>query len=174
MTYDWLAALVFVGSLIAMTTVGRFLVFRIPALQRMRELNEGADQEKMARKRFREAVKVNTRAGLRTNLVFYVAVLPFCVSLEPRPLWRHAVDIVFEFFVAVGISTDEGLVFALVLVIRVVRVMPLHVPVPVPVLAAREPLQVYGLIDCIILDGLLLFDELLLVCLLLAPLLDRP
>ncbi len=94
MTYDWMAALVSVGTLIAMTAIGRFIAFKIPALAHMRELNDEADAPKMAKPRFREAVKVNNRTGLGLNLVFYVAVLPFCVSLEARPLWRHAVDIV--------------------------------------------------------------------------------
>ena len=87
MSYDWLAALVTIGALIVLTVVGRFLVFKIPALERMRELNREADRPKLARKSFREAVKVNGRAGLVTNLVFYFAVLPFCVSLAPRPIW---------------------------------------------------------------------------------------
>ena len=103
MSYDWLAALVFLAALIALTTVGRFLAFKVPALQRMRELNHEADRAKLSRKRFKEAVKVSNRSGLITNVVFYLAILPFCVSLEPRPLWRHAIDIVavlmvFDFF----------------------------------------------------------------------------
>jgi sterol desaturase/sphingolipid hydroxylase (fatty acid hydroxylase superfamily) len=37
------------------------------------------------------------------NVVFYLSVLPFSVSLAPRPLWRHVVDIavvllVFDLF----------------------------------------------------------------------------
>ena len=103
MSYDWMAALVFLGTIFLLTAIGRFLAFKIPALQRMRELNREADRQKMSRKRFREAVKVNNRAGLITNLVFFATILPICVNLEPRPLWRHAVDIVavlmvFDFF----------------------------------------------------------------------------
>lgn len=94
MSYDWMAALVFIGTLIALTVLGQFLVFKIPAMQRMRELNREADRSKMSRQRFREAVRASNRSGLLTNLVFYVAILPFCVNLEPRPLWRHGVDIV--------------------------------------------------------------------------------
>ena len=90
MSYDWKAALVFLGALILMTAVGRFVAFRIPALRRMRELNREADRGKLARNRFREAVNASNRAGLITNAVFYVTILPFCVSLAPRPLWRHA------------------------------------------------------------------------------------
>ncbi len=103
MTYDWKAALVFVGTLILVTVIGKFLVFKIPPLQRMRELNHEADRTKLSRKRFRAAIKINNKAALITNLVFFVAILPFCLNLEPRPLWRHAIDfvavlMVFDFF----------------------------------------------------------------------------
>lgn len=103
MNYDWIAALVFLATLIVTTKVGKFLAFQIPAFARMRDMNSEADKEKMAKERFRDAVKVNNRAGLLTNVVFYLAVLPFCVSLAPRPLWRHLADIVvvllvFDFF----------------------------------------------------------------------------
>jgi len=103
MSYDWVAALAFIGTLVLLTVVGQYLVFQVPALARMRELNREADRIKLSRPRFREAVKVNNRSGLLTNLVFYLAVLPFCVNLEPRPLWRNLVDIVvvlmvFDFF----------------------------------------------------------------------------
>ena len=94
MSYDWIAALVFLAALILLTVLGRFLAFKIPALQRMRELNREADRTKLSRKRFSEAVDASTRAGLITNLVFYATILPLCVNLEPRPLWRHGVDIV--------------------------------------------------------------------------------
>lgn len=103
MSYDWLATLAMLGTLIVLTKVGRSLVFRIPALQRMREQNREADRRKMARKRFREGVKASNRAGLITNIVFFVAVLPWCLDLAPRPLWRNVLDIlavllVFDFF----------------------------------------------------------------------------
>ena len=94
MSYDWRAALVFIAVLIGATLVGKWLVFQVPAFQRMRELNRAADEKKLARKRFREAVRVNNRAGLLTNVAFYLAVLPWCIDLAPRPLRRHALDIV--------------------------------------------------------------------------------
>jgi sterol desaturase/sphingolipid hydroxylase (fatty acid hydroxylase superfamily) len=94
MTYDWRAILVFVAALVSMTFALRLLIFRVPAFRRMRELNDAADQVKLERPRFREAVNVNNRAGLLTNLFFYAAVLPWCLGLAPRPLWRHALDVV--------------------------------------------------------------------------------
>ena len=63
MIYDWVAALVFVGTLTTLTVVGKFLVFKVPALQRMRELNNEADHQKMSRKRYREAVKINNKSA---------------------------------------------------------------------------------------------------------------
>ncbi len=103
MSYDWMAALASIGTLYVMTTIGVFAAFKVPALQQMRELNREVDRTKLARKRFKEAVKVNNKAGLITNLIFYAAILPLCVSLESRPLWRHLVDIVavlvvYDFF----------------------------------------------------------------------------
>ena len=103
MSYDWMAALVFFVTLVALTVLGRFLAFKVPALQHMRELNNEADRTKLARQRFREAVEVNNRAALIANVVFYFTVLPLCVNLEPRPIWRHVLDIVvvlmlFDFF----------------------------------------------------------------------------
>jgi sterol desaturase/sphingolipid hydroxylase (fatty acid hydroxylase superfamily) len=93
-SYDWRAAVAFVVTLTLLTALVRFLVFRVPAFRRMRDLNLEADRAKLARPAFAEAVRVNNRAGLATNLVFYVAVLPLCLSLAPRPLWRHALEVV--------------------------------------------------------------------------------
>lgn len=94
MSYDWKAALVFLATLVALTVLGHFLAFRVPALQRMREQNREADRAKLSRQRYSDAVRANTRAALLTNAAFYLAVLPFCLSLEPRPLWRQALDAV--------------------------------------------------------------------------------
>lgn len=94
MSYDWRAALAFVVTLAVSTALVRLLVLRVPAFRRMRELNLESDRAKLARPTFAEAVRVNNRAGLATNLVFYVAVLPLCLSLAPRPVWRHALEAV--------------------------------------------------------------------------------
>jgi sterol desaturase/sphingolipid hydroxylase (fatty acid hydroxylase superfamily) len=103
MTYDWKAALVYLGVLIALTIIGKKIAFMIPALERMRQLNEEADAEKRTRKRFREAVRVNNRSAMLTNAAIFLFVLPFCLNLEARPIWRYVVDIVtvlmvYDFF----------------------------------------------------------------------------
>lgn len=94
MSYHWQALLFFLAALVGATALGRAIAFRVPELRRMRELNRAADALKMERKRFREAVRVNNRAGLATTAIFYLLVLPFFIDLEPRPAWRHALDLV--------------------------------------------------------------------------------
>jgi sterol desaturase/sphingolipid hydroxylase (fatty acid hydroxylase superfamily) len=94
---------VFLATVVALTALGQLLAFRVLALQCTRELNREADRVKLFRKRYSEAVRQNNRAALLVNAGFYVAILPFCLSLEPRPLWRHALDtvavlMVFDFF----------------------------------------------------------------------------
>ena len=103
MTYNWMAAVVFVLTLVVLTKAGRYLIFKVPAFQRTREMNREVDRVKLSRARFRQAVKVNNRAGLITNVVFYITVLPFFVSFETSPFWVYLVEIVailmiFDFF----------------------------------------------------------------------------
>jgi len=102
MTYDWKAALVFIAVLITLTLISNFLIFKVPAFVRMRDQNRAVDKTKLERDSFRAGVRSSNRAGLYTNLAFYVAVLPFCIGFEARPIWRHVVEIlavllVFDF-----------------------------------------------------------------------------
>ncbi|MCH2170544.1 sterol desaturase family protein [Myxococcota bacterium] len=94
MTYDWFAGLVFFGTLTATTAIGRFIAFRIPSVREMRELNDSADQPKLARRSYQEALPKNVRAAKWQALGFYVLILPFCVNLAGLPWWRFIVDVV--------------------------------------------------------------------------------
>lgn len=94
MTFDWVAGLVFFAALTASTAMGRFVAFKIPALQEMRERNFEADRPKKAREAYREAIRVNNRVGAIQALTFYALVLPFFISLEAMPWWRYIVDVV--------------------------------------------------------------------------------
>ena len=94
MTFDWVAGLVFFATLSATTALGRFIAFKLPALQQMREMNFTADEPKRARKAYREAIRRNSRVGGYQALGFYFLVLPWFVSLDPLPWWRYIVDVV--------------------------------------------------------------------------------
>lgn len=94
MTYHWLAALAYVATLVGLTMLGRKIAFSIPAFVEMRELNDAADKPKMARDSFRDAVKVNNKSAMVTNIVFLLAILPFCVSFVSQPWWLYPVQVV--------------------------------------------------------------------------------
>ncbi len=94
MTYDWLAALAFFVTLVGTTIVVKRLLFRIPAFEQMRSENRTVDKTKLAKEAYRDYVKRNSKWGLGYNVVFYLAVLPFFVSFDARPVWQHLVEIV--------------------------------------------------------------------------------
>lgn len=92
--YDWAAGLTFIAMMIAINKIGPFLAFRVPVLRKMREMNVEVDERKLARKSYRDAVRVNGRTATVQAFAFYLIVLPFCVSFETMPFWRYVVDIV--------------------------------------------------------------------------------
>jgi sterol desaturase/sphingolipid hydroxylase (fatty acid hydroxylase superfamily) len=94
MTYDWMAGITYFVAMVALTKLFTWAAFQVPAFAEQRELNRAVDKQKLSRSRFKDAVRVNMRAGMYLNFAFYFLVLPFCVSLDPRPLWRSAVDVV--------------------------------------------------------------------------------
>lgn len=102
MTYDWIAALVFVGSLVAMMKFFHWAVFQIPALEEQRRLNHEQDARKLEDPEFKGWCEASRKTGTYMNLAFYAVVLPWCVDLDARPFWRHVVDVaaillVFDF-----------------------------------------------------------------------------
>ena len=99
MTYDWMATIGLVATLMVVTSVGRYLVFQIPAFAKMREMNREADRVKLKRDGFKDAVKVNNKWATVVNAIFFVAVMPFLVTLEARPVWRAVVDVFAILFV---------------------------------------------------------------------------
>lgn len=103
MTFDWQAGVVVVAAIILTTQLGTFLAFKVPALHRMREINREQDALKKTKKRFRAGIKASMQVGLATNLIFFLLLVPFVVTLEAKPAWRYVTDVVlvlltFDFF----------------------------------------------------------------------------
>ncbi|MEZ4331106.1 MAG: sterol desaturase family protein [Myxococcota bacterium] len=94
MSYDWLAAIVYIVLTIGVMRFGPWLVFKVPAFEQMRQLNREVDQTKMSRNSFREAVEAHKKAGTWTRYAFYALLLPFCVCLERRPIGHCILEIV--------------------------------------------------------------------------------
>lgn len=94
--YNWLAALVTFVALLAITFIAEFLVFRIPAIAETRRINREENQRKWRElgKKYHDRVKSSQKIGLVINTIFYIAILPFFVTLQSQPVWRVVLDVV--------------------------------------------------------------------------------
>jgi sterol desaturase/sphingolipid hydroxylase (fatty acid hydroxylase superfamily) len=102
-TYDWQAGLALFVLVIALTKLGKFLIFKVPALQGERRKNKVLDKPKFAQDKYPPVVRATQRVGLYSNLVFFFGYAPLFVTLSPQPWWRAPLDIfvilmVYDFF----------------------------------------------------------------------------
>ena len=95
MTYDWQAGAVLLLAVYLMTHFGYIWAFKIPAFQRMREINRERDAVKMEDERYPATVKASIRVGMATNIAFFFVLAPFVVTLESKPFWQYLLEIVF-------------------------------------------------------------------------------
>lgn len=95
LSYNWLAGLVTFASIIAIVMVGQAIVFRIPAIAKTRELNNGQNKDKWRNKakKYHHRVKSSQKIGLGVNLVFYIGIMPFLVTLDSQPLYKIALQV---------------------------------------------------------------------------------
>ncbi|MEH6584702.1 MAG: sterol desaturase family protein [Halioglobus sp.] len=95
LTYDWMAGLVTVISIIGITLIGKQLVFRIPAIAKTVEFNKEQNKDKWRNKgkKYHHRVKASGRIGVGVTLAFYVLVQPFLVTMDAQPVWRVLLDV---------------------------------------------------------------------------------
>lgn len=103
MHYDWQASLALLALAIVITKVGKWLAFKVPALARERELNFAADQPKIAMEKYPPIIAATRKIGLLSNLLFFVVIAPFFVSLQSQSVVTVVVGIVtilmvYDFF----------------------------------------------------------------------------
>jgi len=103
MTYDWMAMLATLGLVVVMTKIGQFLSFKVPAFIKAREYNREQDAIKKAIPKYRPMIEKGKRVGLATNVVFFLACVPFFASFESQAILPALVDIVvilmvYDFF----------------------------------------------------------------------------
>ncbi len=104
-TYDWMAGLLTLVLVIAVVAIGQMIVFRIPAIARTRELNNAQNKDKWRNKakKYHHRVKSSQKIGLVVNLIFYIGIMPFLVTLESQPLYQIVLDVfllmmIYDFF----------------------------------------------------------------------------
>ena len=86
--YNWLGSLLALAGIVTMSKVGKWLLFKVPALAQMREINRVKDKEKWAREKYPPIVRASQKVGLFCNVTLFVLVLPFCVTLSVQPVWK--------------------------------------------------------------------------------------
>lgn len=94
MTYDWKALAILLAALFAVSTLGRFLVFRVPELKALRDKNTELDVKRSAELKEPWVIESGKKVGAVLNTVFALGVLPFFMTLQPVPAWRYAVDVI--------------------------------------------------------------------------------
>jgi len=90
--YNFYGALSVLIAMVLVTKVGKFIIFKVPALARMKKINEKEDGEKFKQEKYRPIVKKNDLVGFVCNLVLFLLVLPFVISGEPVPVWKVLLD----------------------------------------------------------------------------------
>ena len=91
--YNWQASLIALTGIIAITKVGKWLLFKVPAISHMRDINTQSDKEKWRKEKYPPVVRATQKMGMYCNGVFFVLVLPFCITTQPQPTWNIALDI---------------------------------------------------------------------------------
>lgn len=103
--YNWQVSVLTFVILGVCIAVAQWLVFKVPAFAAARELNREENKRKWREqgKKYHHRVDSSKKIGLAINVFFYVAILPFFVTLHSVPLWRIALDVVlilmvYDFF----------------------------------------------------------------------------
>jgi sterol desaturase/sphingolipid hydroxylase (fatty acid hydroxylase superfamily) len=91
--YNWVASLAALAGAIVLTKLGKYLLFKVPALAQAREYNRREDNRKWAKPKYPPMVKGSQKVGLYSNLAFFALILPFCVTLDSQPWWRIPRDV---------------------------------------------------------------------------------
>jgi sterol desaturase/sphingolipid hydroxylase (fatty acid hydroxylase superfamily) len=91
--YNWLGSLTALVGSVVLIKASKFFLFKIAALDKMRGINREKDRVKWKKPKYPPIVKATQKVGLASNVVFFVLILPFCVTLEAQPVWKILRDI---------------------------------------------------------------------------------
>jgi sterol desaturase/sphingolipid hydroxylase (fatty acid hydroxylase superfamily) len=90
--YNILGSLLALAGIVAITMVGKRLLFSIPALGNTRALNKEKDKPKWAMEKYPPVVRATQKTGMFCNLAFFAVLLPFCITLDAQPVWKVLLD----------------------------------------------------------------------------------
>ena len=91
--YNLLGSALALAAIAALSKVGTWLAFKHPALAQMRQINRDKDKEKWAQEKYPPVVKANQRVGSWCNGIFFLLLLPFCITVAPQSIVKILLDI---------------------------------------------------------------------------------
>ncbi|MEZ5501394.1 MAG: sterol desaturase family protein [Halioglobus sp.] len=91
--YNIVASLLALAGIVAITMVGKRLLFSVPVLGRMRALNKEMDKPKWAQEKYPPVVRATQKVGMYCNATFFLLLLPFCITLAAQPVWQVLLDV---------------------------------------------------------------------------------
>jgi sterol desaturase/sphingolipid hydroxylase (fatty acid hydroxylase superfamily) len=101
--YEWRLALYVVAAVLAILSLGRYLMYQVPGLRQTKRLNKTTAVQRMSRSSYVRTQLRSAVWGLLFQLVYFALVLPFIVTDAAHPWWRTLLDIfvilmVYDFF----------------------------------------------------------------------------
>ena len=101
--YQWQLSIYTALGIAAVSLVGRLLCSLVPTFREAAKLNKATFAEKMENPRYAANQAWNRKWGLFFWLVIFAGVLPFCLTLDPQPVWQLLLDcfvilMVYDFF----------------------------------------------------------------------------
>jgi sterol desaturase/sphingolipid hydroxylase (fatty acid hydroxylase superfamily) len=90
--YEWKLALYTVAAIVASLTVGRYFLFLIPALQKVKRLNLATAKERMKKDYYKRNQIRGAIPALFFQFAYSAVVLPFLLTSTTQPWWRIPVD----------------------------------------------------------------------------------
>lgn len=102
--YNWQASLATLAIVLATVTIGRFILFKVPAFRETLLKNKAENKVKYRnKKKYPHRIKSSQQVALATNFVFFVAVLPFFATFKTQSIWEILLNsflilMVYDFF----------------------------------------------------------------------------
>lgn len=114
--YHWQLSLITLVAIFAVTFVASRLALLVPAFREASRINREAYAQKMRKPSYAANQRSNRRWGVVFFAIIFGLVLPFCLTAEPQPWWRVAIDavvilMVYDFFYYLAhrfLFHDEG------------------------------------------------------------------
>ncbi|MAT93203.1 MAG: sterol desaturase [Halioglobus sp.] len=101
--YNFLGSLAALALIAGITIAGKKLLFMHPELAEMRRRNKEEDKKRWKKDKYPPMIRSSQQVGKYLNIVFFLLLLPFCVTFEAQPWWRIPLDVfvilmVYDFF----------------------------------------------------------------------------